>query len=57
MPHGLKECSVRDEEDDEGDEDAMEQADEEVLVIEQQPLLAGQVKLGEFHTQFVVYIL
>lgn len=57
LPHGLKEGSVGDEEDDERDEDAMEQADEEVLVIEQQPLLAGQVKLGEFHAQLVIHIL
>lgn len=35
----------------------MEQADEEVLVVEQQPLLARQVKLGEFHAQFVIHIL
>lgn len=41
LSHGLKEGSVRDEEDDERDEDAVKQADEEVPVVEQRPLLAG----------------
>lgn len=40
LPHGLQEGSVGDEEDDERDEDAVEQTDEEVLVVEQGPLLA-----------------
>lgn len=40
LTHGLQERSVRDEEDDEGREDAVEEADEEVPVIEQRPLLA-----------------
>lgn len=57
LPHGLKEGSIRDEEDDEGDEDAMEQTDEEVLVVEQCPLLPGQVQLWEFQAKFVIYIL
>lgn len=57
LPHRLQERSVRDEEDDERDEDAMEQADEEVFVVEQCPLLAGQVQLGEFQAQFVVNVL
>lgn len=57
LPHGLKEGSVRDEEDDERDEDAVEQADEKVLVVEHWPLLARQVELGEFQTQFVINIL
>lgn len=35
----------------------MEQADEEVLVVEQSPLLARHVELGEFQAQFVVNIL
>lgn len=39
LPHGLQEGSVGNEEDDERDEDAVEEADEEVLVVEQQPLL------------------
>lgn len=57
LPHGLKEGSIRDEEDDEGDKDAMEQTDEEVLVVEQRPLLPGQVQLWEFQAKFVIYIL
>lgn len=57
LPHGLKEGSIRDEEDDERDEDAVEQADEKVLVVEHWPLLARQVELGEFQTQFVINIL
>ncbi len=48
LPHGLKKGSVRDEEDDERDEDAVEQTNEEVPVVEERPLLAGQVQLGEF---------
>lgn len=35
----------------------MEQADEEVFIVEECPLLAGQVELGKFHTQFVVNVL
>lgn len=35
----------------------MEQADKEVLVVEQRPLLAGQVELREFEAQFVVNVL
>ena len=34
LAHGLQEGPVRDEEDDERDEDAVEQADEEALVVE-----------------------
>lgn len=57
LPHGLQEGAVRDEEDDERDEDAVEQADEEVPVVEQRPLLAGQVELRELQAQFVVNVL
>lgn len=35
----------------------MEEADEEVLVVEQQPLLAGQVELRELEAEFVVHVL
>ena len=37
----MKEGSVGDEEDDERDKDTVEQADEEVLVVEQRPQLSG----------------
>lgn len=57
LPHGLQEGTVRDEEDDERDEDAVEQTDEEVPVVKQRPLLAGQVELREFQAQFVINIL
>lgn len=57
LAHGLEEGPVRDEEDDEGDKDAVEQTDEEVLEVEQRPLLARQVELGEFQAKFVVHIL
>lgn len=57
LAHGLEEGPVRDEEDDEGHEDALEQADEEVLEVEQRPLLAWQVELGELQAQFVIHIL
>lgn len=57
LPHCLKERSVRDEKGDERDEDAVEQADEEVLVVEQCPLLARQVELWKFQAQFVINIL
>lgn len=57
LSHGLQEGSVRNEEDDERDKDAVEQADEEVLVVEQYPLLARQVEFGEFQAQFVVNVL
>lgn len=57
LAHGLKEGSIRDEEDDEGDKDAMEQTDEEVLEVEQRPLLTRQVELREFQAKFVIHIL
>jgi len=57
LPHGLEEGAVGDEEDDEGHEDAVEQADEELLEVKQHPLLARQVKLWEFQTQLVVHVL
>lgn len=57
LPHGLKEGSIRDEEDDERDKDAVEQTDEEVLVVEQCPLLTGQVELWKFQAKFVIHIL
>lgn len=57
LPHCLKEGSIRDEEDDQRDKDAVEQADEEVFIVEECPLLAGQVELGKFHAQFVVNVL
>lgn len=57
MPHRLQECPIRNEEDNEGDEDAMEQADEEVLVVEQQPLLTRQIELGKFEAQSVIHVL
>lgn len=57
LPHGLQEGSVRNKEDDERDKDAVEQADEEVPVVEQCPLLARQVEFGEFQAQFVVDVL
>lgn len=57
LPHGLQEGSIGDEEDDERDEDAVEQADEEILVIEKCPLLTRQVELREFQAEFVINIL
>lgn len=48
LPHGLQEGSIRYEEDDEWDEDAVEQADEKVFVVKQRPLLTGNVEFGEF---------
>lgn len=57
LSHRLQKGSVRDEEDDERDEDAVEQADEEVLVVEHRPLLAREVEFGEFQAQFVVHVL
>lgn len=57
LPHGLQEGPIGDEEDDERHKDAMEQADEKVLVVEQRPLLAGKVKSGEFQAQSVVDVL
>ncbi|KAF3848750.1 hypothetical protein F7725_015247 [Dissostichus mawsoni] len=42
LPHGLKEGSVGDEEDDERDKDTVEQADEEVLVVEKRSQLSGE---------------
>lgn len=57
LPHCLKESAVRDEEGDERDEDAMEQADEEVLVVEQCPQLARKVELWKLQAKFIVYIL
>ena len=40
LAHGLQERSIGNEEDDERGEDAMAQTDEEVLVVEEGPLLA-----------------
>lgn len=57
LAHCLKEGSIRDEEDDEGHKDAVEQTDEEVLEVEQRPLLARQVELWEFQAKFVIHIL
>lgn len=57
LSHRLQKGSVRDEEDDERDEDAVEQTDEEVLVVEHRPLLAREVEFGEFQAQFVVHVL
>lgn len=57
LSHGLQEGAVRDEEDHEGREDAVEQADEEVLVVEQRSLLPREIQLRETQTQFVVHIL
>lgn len=57
LSHGLQEGPVRDEEDDERDEDAVEQADEEVLVVEHPPLLTRQVEPWELEAEFVINIL
>lgn len=57
LPHGLQEGSIGYEEDDEWDEDAVEQADEEILVIEKCPLLTRQVEPREFQAEFVINIL
>lgn len=57
LAHGLQEGSIRDEEDDEGDKDAVEQTDEEVLEVKQRPLLSRQVELWEFQAKFVIHIL
>lgn len=47
LSHRLPERTVRDEEDYEGGEDAVEQTDEEVPVVEQRSLLAGKIELRE----------
>lgn len=57
LPHGLQEGSVWDEEDYERDKDAVEQTDEEVLVVEQRPLLPGDVEFGKLQAEFVVHVL
>lgn len=57
LTHRLQERTIRDEEDDEGREDAVEEADEEVLVIKQRPLLTRKIQLWKAQTQFVVHIL
>ena len=43
LPHGLKEGSIGDEEGDQRHEDPMEETDEEVLEVEERPLLAREV--------------
>lgn len=57
LTHRLQKSSVRDEEDEEGGEDAVKEADEEVPVIKQRPLLAREIQLRKAQTQFVVHVL
>lgn len=57
LPHGLQEGTVGDEEGDEWDKDAVEQADEEVLKVEQPPLLTWDVEFGELKAEFVINVL
>ena len=57
LAHGLKEGSIRDEEDDEGDKDSVGQTDEEVPEVEQRPLLTRQVEVWEFQAKLVIHVL
>lgn len=57
LTHRLQKRPVRDEEDDEGREDAVKEADEEVPVIKQRPFLTREIQLRKAQTQFVVHVL